>query len=66
MTTGNWMKGMAAGASSPPWFFPPAYHLEMMTPVMTLMLHIVFGLVLGAIYALERPDTSRALQGART
>jgi hypothetical protein len=29
-------------------------HLGMTAPVMTLMLHIVFGFVLGSVYALER------------
>lgn len=33
---------------------------------MTLMLHVIFGFALGVLYALERPDTSRALRGART
>ncbi len=41
-------------------------HLGMMAPVMTLMLHIVFGFVLGAVYAFERPEDTGALQGART
>ncbi|MGO4712158.1 DUF6789 family protein [Bradyrhizobium sp. 2TAF24] len=41
-------------------------HLGMMAPIMTLMLHIVFGFVLGAIYALERPDPTGVLQGMRT
>ena len=41
-------------------------HLGMMAPVMTLMLHIVFGFVLGAVYVLERPEDTSALQGART
>ncbi len=41
-------------------------HLGMATPVMTLLLHIVFGFVLGAVYALERPEDTDALQGART
>ncbi len=40
--------------------------LGMMAPVMTLMLHIVFGFVLGAVYAFERPEDTGALQGART
>jgi hypothetical protein len=40
--------------------------LGMMAPVMTLMLHVIFGFALGVVYALERSDTSRALQGART
>jgi hypothetical protein len=41
-------------------------HLGMMTPVMTLMLHIVFGFVLGAVYGLERPDPTPEFQGTRT
>lgn len=28
-------------------------------------LHIVFGFVLGAVYALERPEDTSALHGAR-
>jgi hypothetical protein len=41
-------------------------HLGIMAPVMTLMLHVVFGFVLGAIYALERPQPTHALRGMRT
>ncbi len=41
-------------------------HLGMMAPVMTLMLHVVYGLVLGGIYALERPDPTREFQGSHT
>ena len=41
-------------------------HLGIMAPVMTLMLHIVFGFVLGTVYTLERPEDTSALQGART
>jgi hypothetical protein len=40
-------------------------HLGMMAPIMTLMLHIVFGFVIGAVYALKRPEDT-ALHGART
>jgi hypothetical protein len=40
--------------------------LGMLAPVMTLMLHVAFGIVLGAVYALERLVSPRALQGART
>lgn len=40
-------------------------HLGMMAPVMTLMLHIVFGFVLGAVYALERPEASGEIHGVR-
>jgi hypothetical protein len=41
-------------------------HLGMMAPVMTLMLHVVFGFVLGAVYALERPDPTHEFQGVRS
>jgi hypothetical protein len=41
-------------------------HLGMTAPVMTLMLHIIFGFVLGAVYALERPDPANEFQGIRT
>lgn len=40
-------------------------HLGMTAPVMTLMLHVVFGLVLGAVYALERPDLAHEFQEMR-
>jgi hypothetical protein len=29
------------------------------------MLHVVFGFVLGAVYALERPDPAHEFQGMR-
>lgn len=38
-------------------------HLGIMAPVMTLVLHIIFGAVLGGVYRLERPDAVM-LQGA--
>jgi hypothetical protein len=41
-------------------------HLGMTAPIMTLMLHIVSGFVLGALYALERPDPTHEFQGMRT
>jgi hypothetical protein len=41
-------------------------HLGMMAPVMTLMLHVVYGFRLGAIYAFERPHSTREFQGMRT
>jgi hypothetical protein len=41
-------------------------HFGMLAPVMTLMLQIVFGFVLGAVYALERPKDTGAMQGVRT
>jgi hypothetical protein len=73
---GHWLKGIlfAAGA----WLvmmivmMPMAgaglfgSHLGMMAPVMTLMLHVVFGFVLGAVYALERPDPTQQLERMRS
>jgi hypothetical protein len=41
-------------------------HLGMMAPVMTLVLHVIYGFVLGAVYGLERPDPTHAFQGMRT
>ncbi len=38
--------------------------LEMMAPVMTLVLHIIFGVVLGGVYGAERPETVRAIQAS--
>ena len=36
--------------------------LGIMAPLMTLMLHLIFGLVLGWIYGLEHPDPVHELQ----
>jgi len=36
----------------------------MMAPVMTLVLHIIFGAVLGGVYGAERPETVRQPQTA--
>jgi hypothetical protein len=41
-------------------------HLGMMAPVMTLILHVIYGFVLGTVYALERPDQTHEFQGMRT
>ncbi len=72
----HWLKGIVFAVGA--WFVMMAAmmpmagaglfgsHLGMMAPIMTLMLHVVFGFVLGAIYALERPEDTGALQGART
>ncbi|WP_454633966.1 DUF6789 family protein [Bradyrhizobium cenepequi] len=72
----HWLKGIAFAAGA--WLImmiammPMAgagffgSHLGMTAPIMTLMLHIVFGFVLGSVYALERPDPTRELQGMRT
>ncbi len=34
----------------------------MMAPGMTMVLHIVFGAVLGVVYGAERPETAHQLQ----
>ncbi|MBI5011273.1 MAG: hypothetical protein HZC06_00110 [Methylocystis sp.] len=36
-----------------------------MAPFMTLMLHIIFGAVLGGAYGLERPEAASHLQLSR-
>jgi hypothetical protein len=41
-------------------------HLGMMSPITTLLLHVIYGVVLGAVYALERPDPTHELQGMRS
>jgi hypothetical protein len=41
-------------------------HLGMMAPVMKLILHVIYGFVLGTVYALERPDQTHEFQGMRT
>jgi hypothetical protein len=70
---GHWLKGIlfAVGA----WLvmmivmMPMAgaglfgSHLGIMAPVMTLILHGIYGLILGAVYALERPDPTHEFQG---
>jgi hypothetical protein len=72
---GHWLKGILFGVGA--WlvmmivvmpmggagFF--GSHLGMMAPVMTLVLHIVFGFALGAVYALERPDPTHEFHGMR-
>jgi len=37
-------------------------NLGMMAPIATLVLHIIYGAVLGSIYGLERPEAIRELQ----
>ena len=68
----QWLKGIIFGVGA--WllmmiavmpmagagFFGMA--LGMMAPVMTLVLHIIFGVVLGGVYGAERPETVRAIQ----
>jgi len=73
---GHWLKGIlfAVGAwlvmmivlmpMAGAGFF--ATHLGIMALVMTLILHVIYGLVLGAVYALERPDPTHEFQGMRT
>lgn len=63
---GHWLKGVVFGIAA--WVLmmvvvmPMAgagffgMNLGMMAPVMTLVLHIIFGAVLGGIYGLERPS----------
>ncbi len=38
--------------------------LGMMAPVMTLVLHIIFGAVLGGVYGAERPETPHELRAS--
>jgi hypothetical protein len=40
-------------------------NLGAMAPVMTLILHIIYGVVLGAVYGLERPEMVHELQASR-
>jgi len=73
---GHWQRGILFGVGA--WLvmmivmMPMAgagffgSHLGMMAPVMTLVLHVVFGFVLGAVYALERPQPTHEFQGMRT
>lgn len=71
----HWLKGVVFGIAA--WalmmvivmpiagagFF--GMQLGMMAPVMTLVLHIIFGAVLGGIYGLERP-TDTSVSGAHS
>ena len=41
-------------------------NLGMMAPVMTLVLHIIFGAVLGGVYGAERPEISKLASEAPT
>jgi hypothetical protein len=73
---GHWLKGIlfAVGA----WLvmmivmMPMAgagffgSHLGIMAAVMTLVLHVIYGFVLGAVYAYERPDATHVFLGLRT
>ena len=36
-----------------------------MAPVMTLVLHAIFGAVLGGVYALEHPEPQREIHASR-
>lgn len=63
----HWLKGVIFGIGA--WFLmmiavmPMAgagffgMHLVIMAPVMTLILHMIFGAVLGGVYGAERPET---------
>ena len=72
---GHWLKGIwfAIGA----WLLmmivmlPMAgaglfgINLGMMAPVMTLIMHIIYGVVLGGVYGLERPEPAHELHVSR-
>lgn len=40
-------------------------NLGIMAPVMTLVMHIIFGAVLGGVYGLERPEQAHQFQASR-
>ncbi len=66
----HWLKGVWFGVGA--WLLMMIFvmpmagagffgmNLGMTAPVMTLMLHIVFGMVLGGVYGVERPEVSPA------
>ena len=70
----HWMKGVTFGVGA--WLLmmiavmPMAgaglfgANLGMIAPVITLVLHIIFGAVLGGVYGAERPNTVNLLQSA--
>jgi hypothetical protein len=72
---GQWLKGIIFGVAA--WLLmmiavmPMAgegffgMSLGMMAPVMTLVLHIIFGAVLGGVYGAERPETVRTQESHR-
>lgn len=73
--TAHWLKGIVFGIGA--WLImmivvmPMAGagffggNLGMMAPVMTLVLHIIYGVALGGIYGLERPEQPRQVHGLR-
>ncbi len=70
----QWLKGVIFGVCA--WFvmmiavMPMAgaglfgMALGMMAPVMTLVLHIIFGAVLGGVYGAEWPETALGIQAS--
>ena len=70
----HWLKGIIFGTGA--WLLmmiavmPMAgaglfgTNLGMMAPVMTLILHVIFGAVLGGVYGAERPESANLLQSA--
>lgn len=71
----HWIKGMFFGIGA--WLLmmiaviPMAsagvfgLSLGMMAPVMTLVLHVLFGIILGGVYGAERPQGTNELQVSR-
>jgi hypothetical protein len=69
-----WLKGITFGIAA--WLLmmvavmPMAgaglfgINFGMMAPGMTMVLHAIFGAVLGGVYGVERPKTTHQLQGA--
>lgn len=70
----HWLKGVTFGVGA--WLLmmiaimPMAgaglfgMNFGMMAPAMTLMLHVIFGAVLGGVYGAERPATMHQFQAA--
>ena len=70
----HWLKGVWFGAGA--WLLmmiiimPMAGagffggNMGMMAPVMTLILHVIYGVVFGGVYGLERPETAPELRAS--
>ncbi len=70
----HWLKGVTLGMGA--WVLmmivvmPMAgaglfgTNLAIMAPIMTLILHVIYGAVLGGVYGAERPATVRQMQAA--
>lgn len=73
--SGHWLKGIWFGIGA--WLLmmfivmPMAgaglfgLSLGMMAPVMTLVMHIIYGAVLGGVYGLEHPESAREFEASR-